>query len=121
MALTGKYNFRGIKQLGAAGLRGALLSSPWTAWLVKVPNFTNFLLEAFSNWLANKGLVIVNVGAIYVEGEFDQYAWDEAMDKAIEEIKLKGGHEKLTPKEIQEIDNEIIRKGRNFILISKPK
>lgn len=120
MALTGKYNFKGIKRLGAAGLRGALLSSPWTAWLIRVPNFTNFVLEAISNWLANKGLVILNLGAIYIEGEFDQAAWDKAMDNALGEIQLKGGREKLTPEQIKEIDDEIIRKARRFVLVSKP-
>lgn len=107
MPITGKYNFKGIKEKGAAGLRLALSSTPQTAWLVKYPALTNFLLEAFANWLANKGLIVMNIGAYYVEGKLDQKAFDEAMDKGILRVDAAGGT--LTPEQIKEIDDAVIK------------
>lgn len=120
MALTGKYDFKGIKALGAAALRGALASSPYSAWALKFGGLTDLALEALANWLANKGLMILNLGAIQIAGEIDQAGFDKAMDKAIEEIKLKGGRERLTAAQKKAIDDEVIKAARKFIVIGKP-
>jgi hypothetical protein len=117
MALTGKYNFRGIKRLGAMGLRRALAASPFTAWMLAGGSATTLVLEAFSNWLANHGLIILNTGADFLSGEWNQRLFDEAMDKAYEEIRQKGGREKLTAAEKKEIDDEVIKAARKFIVI----
>jgi ABC-type branched-subunit amino acid transport system substrate-binding protein len=121
LGLSGKYDFKGIKRLGAAVLRGALSSSPYTAWLVRFPALTNFILEFLTNWLANKGLLVLNVIAIEVEGAIDQKGLDEAIDKAINEIKVKGGKDKLTPEENKAIDDEVIKSARKFLVIAKSK
>jgi ABC-type branched-subunit amino acid transport system substrate-binding protein len=121
LGLSGKYDFKGIKRLGAAVLRGALSSSPYTAWLVRFPALTNFILEFLTNWLANKGLLVLNVIAIEVEGAIDQKGLDEAIDKAINEIKVKGGKDKLTPEEKKAIDDEVIKSARKFLVIAKSK
>lgn len=117
MGLSGKYDFRGIKKFGAAGIRLALSSTPLApllAWRVADP-----VLELLSNWLANKGLVILNVGANYIDGEFDQKAFDRDLDQAIEEITAAGGAEKLSPKRIKELDDQVIKSARRFIRIGR--
>jgi len=121
MGLSGKYDFKGIKQAGAAGLRLALAASPYTAWLLKLSSFLDFVLEFFANWLANNGLVLLNVGANYVNGELDQKQMDSAMDEAISEIKNKGGKDKLTAQQKKEIDDEVIKAARKFLVIARPK
>lgn len=105
MGFTGKYDFPGIKKNGARTLRAAILTIPWLAWLAKFGKLFDFLLEALSNWMANKGLIILNVGAIYVNGEIDQKLLDRAIDDGLKKV-AKGG---LTPQQMKEIDDEVIR------------
>ncbi len=119
MGLTGKYDFKGIKKVGGAGIRVALSHSPYTAWILKWGSLTTILTEALANWFANKGLVLFNLGAIYVEGEIDQEALDSEMDRAISEIQLKGGKNKLTAAERKAIDDGVIKAARKFIVIGK--
>lgn len=121
MGLTGKYNFSGIKTMGASGLRLALASSPYTAWLLKGGKATDSALEAIANWLANQGLIVLNLGAIAVEGELDQRNLDWALDNAFKEIQNLGGHDKLTPDQKKEIDDAVIIAARKFIVISRPR
>ena len=45
MAISGKYDFKGIKKYGAAGLRVAFASSPYTAWINRLPAVNSFILE----------------------------------------------------------------------------
>ena len=116
-----KYDFKGIKKLGASGLRLALGSSIYTKWLLKFPSLTNFFLEFLTNYLANNGLIVLNIGAINYLGPKDQKKFDQGLDNAIEKIRIKDGREKLTAKEIEEIDNEVIKSVRPFILFTKPK
>lgn len=118
---SGKYDFKGIKRMGAAGLRLALASSPYTAWTLKGGALTTFLLEWFSNWLANNGLMLLNIAADYIGNEFDQRAFDRAMDEAVAEITRKGGREKLTAAEKKAIDDEVIKVARKFVVIAGPK
>lgn len=120
MGLSGKYDFRGIKKQGAAGLRLALASSPYTAWALKGGALTDLFLELLANWLANSGLIVLNVGAAYVSGELDQHGFDEAMEKALEEISVKGGREKLTAAEKKAIDDAIIKAARKLVVIGNP-
>lgn len=118
--MSGKYNFSGIKEMGASGLRGAALSSPYTAWINKFGSLSTLFYEFLANWLANKGLIILNLGAIAIDGHFDQKAFDKALDKAYADIENAGGVSKLTPEEIKAIDNEVIKAARRFILLTKP-
>lgn len=121
MAVSGKYDFKGIKKLGASGLRLALGSSPKLAWILRFPALTNFILEFISNYLANHGLIILNIGAVHYLGPKDQKVFDDGIDKAIEAIRIKGGRDKLTQKEIEAIDNEVIKSVRPFIVFTRPK
>ena len=117
MAISGKYDFRGIKRLGASALRGAFMSSPYTLWVTRLGSFSDLILEFIANWLANKGLIILNLGAIYVSGEIDQKQFDAHLDVALDQIKQRGGRDKLSPEQIKEIDDEVIKAARKFVLI----
>lgn len=119
MGISGKYDFKGIKKHGAAGLRLALAASPASAWLLRFGALTDLILEFLANWLANNGLMVMNLGAIFVEGELDQKHLDDALDMAIEAIKRKGGREALTPDERKAIDDEVIKAARKFVVISR--
>lgn len=119
MALSGKYDFRGIKRVGAAGIRSALSAFPALAPLLASPAVTA-LLEFFANWLANRGLVILNVGANFVDGEFDQKGFDAALDTALDEITQAGGAEKLSAKRIKELDDAVIKAARKFVVVGRP-
>lgn len=120
MALSGKYNFSGIKRLGAAGLRGAMATTPMFAWMLKFGRLNDLFLEFLANFLANKGLVILNIPAIVVDGHIDQHVLDREMDKAISEIENKGGREALTEKQKKAIDDEVLKAARKFVIIGKP-
>lgn len=113
MGLTGKYDFPGIKKFGAAGIKAALSLSPYTAWLLKAP-LLDTLLEAIANWFANQGLIVINLGIIYVDGELDQKAFDKAMDQAIEKSKVPG----LSDAQKKAIDDDVVQAFRNFARIT---
>lgn len=117
MPISGKYDFPGIKKLGAAGLKVALASSPSTAWILKGGKLTDIFLEFLVNYLANKGLIIFNLGAIVIGGDVDQSAFDKAMDEAFKKIETTGG--KMTPEQMKAIDDEVINAFRKFAVFSK--
>lgn len=105
MPVTGKYDFKGIKKLGAAGIKAALSANPSFAWVTKIP-FIVTSLELLVNFLANNGLVVLNIGAIYVNGEVDQKLLDRAIEEGIKKVEQAGGS--LTPEQIKEIDDAVI-------------
>lgn len=121
MGLTGKYDFKGIKRLGARGLEAALGSTGWGAALLRLPvlgTLTHGILELFVNWLANEGLLVLNLAAISVTGEWNQHEFDAALDDALKQIELSGG--RLTPAQAKEIDDKVIAAARRFIVIGTP-
>lgn len=120
MPISGKYDFQGIKKFGAAGLRGALASTPYTAWILKGGKLTDLILEFITNWLANNGLVVFNIGAIYIEGELDQKSFDQHIDQAITDISNKGGRDALTAEQKKAIDDEVISAARKFVVLTRP-
>lgn len=117
LGLLGKYDFRGIKKYGAKGLILAIESSSVGGVLLKwgFKGVLTAVLEALANWLANKGLIILNVGAISVSGEWDQKAFDASIEEALSKIQSLDG--KLTPEQIKAIDDEVIRTARKFLSI----
>lgn len=121
MPTSGKYDFPGIKKLGAAGLRVALASSPATSWALKISWLIDPILEFFVNWAANNGLIVLNIGADFISGELDQRGFDSAMDNAMKEIAAKQGRDKLTPEEKKRIDDEVIKAARKLVVIGNSK
>lgn len=116
MGATGKYDFPGIKAWGAKGLEALISTTTWgAALLTKVPLVGMIIDGAFEllvNFLANKGLVILNIGAIIIDGNFDQKSFDQAMDAA---IKASGTHpDDLTDQQKKAIDDTVIKALRKF-------
>ena len=119
MGITGKYDFVGIKKYGAMGIKTLIASTVWGATLLKIPVIGTLIsgsLELFANWLANNGLMVLNVGAIVIEGEWDQKQFDDHMTEAFKKIEISKG--KLTPAEMKKIDDEVIKYFRKFANIT---
>lgn len=116
---TGRYNFPGIRKAGAAGLKLVLASTTFGKWLITSPfkKVFDLFAEWAVEWLTNRGLVIINLGAIYVNGEFDQAKFDKAMDLGLEKAKVPG----LTDAQKKIIDDEVLKSFRAFARIAKPK
>lgn len=110
-----KHDFKGIKKLGATALFTAVASSPF-GFLTNglLGKITFFLLEKIANWLANQGLIILNVGAAYLKTNFEQKAFETAMQKAFELVDGKQG--KLNPAEVKAIDDEVIKIFDDFAI-----
>lgn len=116
-----KYNFKGIKKHNANGLKLALSAIPGLGWLGQMPVFSKLLLEWIGNNMANKGLILMNIGYIEVDGHVDQNRFDNAVDTAINKIRELGGVENLTPEQAEAIDAEFFKDAKDFIVIGKPK
>lgn len=110
--MPGKYDFPGIKKVGTVALEAVLAGTGWGGKLLASPfrPVIKMILGYAIEWAANKGLVIINLGFIYVEGELDQSRFDKAMDEALEKVKLSG----LSEKEKEQIDNEVREAFRKF-------
>lgn len=118
MIKTGKYDFPGIRKAGAAGLRLALASTSWGIALAASPlrKLLDLAAEWAVEWLTNRGLVIFNIGAIYVAGEFDQSKFDKAMEEGLKDAKAPG----LSDKQKKAIDDEVIKAFRRFGRVTDP-
>ncbi len=120
MGLAGKYDFIGIKRAGGLGLATLLGSTPYGAIVLKIPVIGTLIrgaLELFCNWLANNGLIVLNVGAIATEGQWDQKQFDDHMIAAFKAVEVGAG--KLTPKEVKSIDDEVIKYFRQLGVVTK--
>lgn len=113
MGLTGKYDLKGFQKAGRVGLKAALASSSFGAALTKLgmSSIIGWVGEVASNWAANKGLVILNLGANYVNGELDQKAFDKAIDEGL--LRLEQGQ--VTQSEGEAIDETVRKAARRFI------
>lgn len=109
---TGKYDFPGIREKGAAALKALLLTTGWGAAIIASPfkPVIDMVLSFASEWLANRGLIVINVGAIYVNGEFRQDKFDQAMEEGLAKAKAPG----LTDAQKKVIDEEVLQALRRF-------
>lgn len=124
MPLSGKYDFKGIKQWGAKGLELALTTTAWGAWLLATPvlrTVLHFSEEFLVNWFANKGLILLNIGAIYVNGKLDEEEFSKALNDGLARVEIPGGRALLTPEEGKAIDEAVKKAGRKFIPYNKSK
>lgn len=104
--------------MGASLIKGLLASTGWGAWLIKSPlsGAVDKFDELLVNYLTNKGLIVINIGAIYVNGEWDQSSFDKAMDEGIAKAKVPG----LNDAQKKVIDDEVLKSFRRFARITKP-
>lgn len=119
MGITGKYNFPGIQKAGIAAIKAILATSVWGVAFMASPLFKIFepveewFLDWVINWLANKGLIVLNLGAIIVEGEIDQALFDKALDDGLKLVEQ--GRDKISAAKGKAIDDDVIKAARRFI------
>lgn len=119
MALSGKYDFKGIQKAGAAAIEAALATTTWGASFISGAFFKIFkpvedlLIDTAVNWLANKGLIVLNLGGNWVNGEIDQASLDRSIDEGLKRVQL--GRDKLTAAQGKAIDDAVINAADKFI------
>lgn len=113
---TGKYDFPGIRKAGSLAVKSLIAATGWGAWILASPfRFVlEYILEWIVEWLTNRGLLILNIGIIYVQGELDQAKFDQAMDEALEKAKAPD----LSIEQKRAIDEEVKKAFRRFARIS---
>lgn len=107
MGLTGRYDFKGIQRAATVWLNTALAATSWGAWLLASP--FRPALDAIEgliiNYLANRGLVVLDVGYFMVDGKIDQKRLDDALTKGLQRVQQ--GRDKITAAEGKAIDDEV--------------
>lgn len=109
MGLTGRYDFKGIQKVVIAAINAALAGTTWGAsllgsvWFKVFSPVENLLVGSAINYLTNKGLIVLNLADIMVEGAIDQSALDRAINDGLGRVS-KGG---LTPEEGKAIDDRV--------------
>ncbi len=91
----------------SVGINAALAATSWGAWLLKSP-FRAAIDAAeglMVNWLVNRGLIVLNIQAITVDGNIDQAKLDSALDEALNKIRM--GRDKVTPEQGKVIDDAV--------------
>jgi hypothetical protein len=113
LGLSGRYDFKGIQKAGRLAIKAALASTVWGAKIIGSPfvRIIDWLIDFSINWLANKGLIILNIGAFYVEGEFDQAAFDKALDEGLSQVKKNPN---ISPELGKAIDDKVKDAARRF-------
>lgn len=106
MGLTGRYNFPGIQKAVRKAVDVLIAGTTWGAWIIASPfkPAIDAVEDLLINYLTNRGLIVINVGDVMVEGKINQIKLDNALDSAFE--KLKVGRDKITPEEGAKIDAE---------------
>lgn len=106
MGLTGRYDFKGIQKAGRAAIDAILTGTTWGVWLLKSPfkGAVDAIEDAAINWLTNRGLIWINVGAVLIDGKVDEDKLNSALDSAFDKLKI--GRDKITPEQGAKIDAE---------------
>lgn len=117
MNLSGRYDFKGIKRLGALGLFSLLAGSP-LGWMTKglMGKFMMTVFEFLANYAANKGLIFLNVQVenARVDGQVGEYV--RIVDWALKEVKPN-----MTAEEMKRIDDAVIAKAVDLIMFTRRK
>lgn len=102
-----QYKFEGIGALGASLMAGALASSPLSFLVTGIPGkITFWLLSQLNSYLANKGLMILNVGVAKIAAYSDRKDFDGTLESALKIVVEHG--DTLTEAEKRDIDNKVI-------------
>lgn len=107
MGITGRYNFPGIQKAMGLVIDSLVAGTGWGAWLLASPfkPLVNYFRDLAINYLANKGIILINIGANIVDGVLDQKAMDQALDEGIRRVMQ--GRDTLTPAEGKAIDDKV--------------
>ena len=107
MGVTGRYDFKGIQKAAGVVIDALIAGTGWGAWLLASPfkPVVGFFRDMLINWLANRGLIILNIGVNIIDGTLDQKALDAALDDGIKRVMQ--GRDKITQAEGQSIDDKV--------------
>lgn len=104
MGITGRYNFTGIQKLVTTGVNTLLASTSWGVWLLASPfkPVLQALEDAAVNFLVNRGLIIIDIGAVVVDGQINEDNFNTALTNAFNQ--LRNGRDQITPTQGAKID-----------------
>lgn len=109
-----KHQFDGIAKATATLLFTSMAAGPF-AFLTGgfLGHITFFILKRFSNWLANQGLALLNIGVDAIKIAQEKKKFDEEIDKAIKAVLE--AKRKLTKEEQAAIDEPVKKAFRKFV------
>jgi hypothetical protein len=111
---SGRYDFKGIKRLGALGLFNLLQSSPLGFLASGVAGkFFFTLFEFIANYAANRGLIFLNVTISNAQTDSQQREYVEIVDWALKEVRPD-----MSQEEMKEIDDKVIQKLVAFAVLT---
>lgn len=107
MGITGRYNFPGIQKAARLIIDGLIAGTGWGAAILASPfkPVLDYLIDLLDNYLANRGIILLNIGVNIIDGIVDQKAMDKALDDGIR--KVMQGRDKITPKDGEAIDDKV--------------
>ncbi len=109
MGITGRYDFKGIQRAARVAIDAILAGTSWGAWILASPfkPVIGAAEDLITNYLANQGLIILNIGAVIIDGAVDQAKLDAALSAGI--LKVRQGRDKITPTEGAKIDADVVQ------------
>lgn len=115
---TGKFDLPGIRKKGAAGLKAVLAKTGWGAALLAGPfsKTTDLVLQFAVEYLANRGIVLLNLGII----KFDEKVDPKLLLKALEEGLLKAEKPGLSEAEGKALDEQVKKAFRRAVRYQRP-
>jgi hypothetical protein len=107
VGITGRYNFPGIQKAAGLLVDGLVAGTGWGAWLLASPfkPVVNYLRDLLINYLANRGIILLNIGVNIVDGVIDQKKMDAALDDGIRRVMQ--GRDKISPADGKAIDDKV--------------
>lgn len=111
--MPGKYDLPGIKRKGAAAIRAALLQFGFFAKVFSGPfgKTAGVVLEFVMEYLANRGIVILNLGVIKIDEKIDPMLLMRALEAGLLAADKPG----LTEAEGKALDDQVKKAFRRAV------
>lgn len=107
MGITGRYNFPGTQKAVRRIVTVLLAATSWGAWIATSPfmPLVSYFEDLLTNWLVNRGLIILDVGANIIDGVVDEKALTDALNAGI--LRVTQGRGSISPEEGKAIDDRV--------------
>lgn len=119
-----KHRLEGIGSASAAVIMVALAANPQTTFLTIgiLGKIVFFVFKLVCMFLANIGLIVMDVGAAKLEVIIDEENFEEGWDRAENLIKrIRATGRELTDEEIAAIDGPVIDAFRKFASFARDR
>jgi len=119
-----KYKFWNIGEASASVIMAMMIANPQTAIFAQgfLGKILFFVFKIFCTYLANLGLIVMNVTAAKIETISDAGNFDESWNTAENLIKrIRDTGRELTEAEMKEIDDAVIVAFKKFATFGKDK